>query len=273
MESHNLAREIYELFTARPAGLLSDIDGTLARISLDPAAAEVDPVIKASLLQLVHHVDVLGVVTGRAASEAARLVDIDGVIWLGNHGMERFENGEVITSPAALPFEKPLKRVLDEARSRLDDPLIYFENKGVSGSIHYRNTTEPSVAHQQIVEVVEPLVQREGLRLSQGRMVVELRPPVPLNKGTALRGVVEQFGLKSILFMGDDVTDLDAMRAVTELRDAGQINGLSIGVVGPETPDQVTEESDRVVTGIEGICELLANVVELYAHSPGQRGE
>ena len=271
MESDSLAREIHELFKIRPAGLLSDIDGTLARISLDPSAAQVDPVIKASLLQLVRHVDVLGVVTGRSAAEAARLVDIDGVIWLGNHGMERFEDGEVVRSPEALPFAEPLKRVLDEARSRLDDPLIYFENKGVTGSIHYRNTTDPSVAHQQILDVVRPMVDREGLKLSQGRMVVELRPPVPLNKGTALRGVVEQFGLKSILFMGDDVTDLDAMRVITDLREGGAIAGLSIGVVGPETPDEVTEESDRVVRGIEGISELLSDLVELYARSPGQR--
>ncbi len=271
MENSKLTKEVRELFSIRPAGLLSDIDGTLARISLDPAAAEVDPVIKASLLQLVRHVDVLGVVTGRSAEEAARLVDIDGVIWLGNHGMERFENNEILTAPQALPFEAPLKRVLDEARSRLDDPLIYFENKGVTGSIHYRNTTEPSVAQRQIVEVVTPLVEREGLRLSQGRMVVELRPPVPLNKGTALRSVVDQFGLKSILFMGDDVTDLDAMRVVTSLREEGKIAGLSIGVVGPETPAEVKEESDRIVSGIEGISDLLAELVELYTHMPGQR--
>ncbi len=273
LESDRLARDIHELFKIRPAGLLSDIDGTLAQISLDPAAAEVDPVIKASLLQLVRHVDVLGVVTGRSATEAARLVDIDGVIWLGNHGMERFDNGEVVRSPEALPYEEPLKRVLEEARLRLEDPLIYFENKGVTGSIHYRNTIDPSVAHQQIVDVVQPLVDQEGLRMSQGRMVVELRPPVPLNKGTALRSVVEQFGLKSILFMGDDVTDLDAMRVITKLRETGAIVGLSIGVVGPETPTQVTEESDRVVHGIEGISDLLADLVELYAQSTGQRAE
>lgn len=271
MENGDLVKEVFDILSSRPSGLLSDIDGTLARISLDPAAAEVDPVIKASLMQLVNHVDVLGVVTGRAASEAARLVDIDGVIWLGNHGMERYEQGEIVTSPEALPYEEPLKRVLDEARVNLPDPLIFFENKGVTGSIHYRNTADPSVSREQIMNVVAPLVQREGLRLSLGRMVVELRPPIPLNKGTALRSVVEQFGVSSILFMGDDVTDLDAMRVVSNLRDEGKVAGLSIGVVGPETPEQVTEESDRVVSGIEGISDLLAGLVELYAREPGQR--
>jgi trehalose 6-phosphate phosphatase len=268
---NTLAREVFELFSHRPAGLLSDIDGTLSRIALDPAAAEIEPLIKASLLELMSILDVVGVVTGRSPVEASQLVGLDGVIYMGNHGIERLENGEVVVAGGAAQFVEPLKRVLDSTRAQIDEPLVYFENKGVTGSIHYRNAPDPAAAREQILRAVTPLVEREGLRLSQGRMVVELRPPIDLNKGTALQSVVDETGVRSILFMGDDVTDLDAMRAVKQLREDGKTSGLSIGVIGPETPEAVAREADRVVEGVEGVSRLLAGVVELFAEQPGQR--
>ncbi len=265
LAENDLAVEVFNLFVARPAGLLSDIDGTLSRISNDPSAAIVDPQIRITLAEIVSQLDIVGVVTGRSAAEAARMVNLEGVICLGNHGMEQIQHGEVVVAPGASEYVQPMKRVLDEARSKIHDPLIYFENKGVTGSIHYRNASRPSLARDQILDVVNPLVAREKLRLSHGRMVIELRPPIDLNKGTALESVVEEFGLRSILFMGDDVTDLDAMRAVKRLRDANQVVGLSIGVIGPETPQEVTRESDRLVHGVDGVSELLAHVVALFA--------
>ncbi len=271
MTVNSLSKEAFSLFDTRPAGLLSDIDGTLSRIANDPAKAEVDPQIKAALLQLVRHFDVLGVVTGRSAAEAARLVDIDGVIHLGNHGMERLEDGEVIVSSAAARYSESLKRVLDTARANIHEPLVYFENKGVTGSIHFRNAPDPGRAREEILSVVTPLVEHEGLRLSHGRMVVELRPPIDVNKGTALARIVDEFDLRSILFMGDDVTDLDAMRALARLREEGKVVGFSVGVVGPETPDEVAEVSDYVVSGVEGVADFLEGVVELFTQQPGQR--
>ncbi len=269
MEVHlsqiELALEVFNLFENRPAGLLSDIDGTLSRISNDPIAATVDPQIRISLTEIVNRIDVVGVVTGRSAAEAARMVNLDGVICLGNHGMEQISNGEVVVAQGASDYVQPMKRVLDEARLKIHDPLIYFENKGVTGSIHYRNASRPSLARDQILDVVSPLVAREELRLSHGRMVIELRPPIDLNKGTALESVVDEFELRSTLFMGDDVTDLDAMRAVKRLRDENRIVGLSIGVVGPETPPAVAQESDRLVRGVDGVSEFLARLADLYS--------
>lgn len=267
----SLAREALELLRTRPSGLLSDIDGTLSRISSDPGLAVVDPGVKASLLSLVAHFDVVGVVTGRTALEAARLVDIDGVLHLGNHGMERLRGGETVISAAALQYRDPLQRVMDAARQSVTTPLVYFENKGVSGSIHYRNAPDPALARERILEVVTPLAAREGLRLTYGRMVVELRPPIAINKGTALNDIVRETGLRSIIFMGDDVTDLDAMRELSRLRAHQKVLGLSIGVTGPETPEAVAAEADRVVNGVEGVSDFLAALVELVTHQPGQR--
>ncbi len=266
-----LARAALKLLTNRPAGLISDIDGTLSRIANDPAGAVVDPQIKASLINLVAHFDVAAVVTGRAAAEAARLVDIPGVLHVGNHGMERVENGKVVASSAALEYADALERVMTEARMAISEPLVLFENKGVSGSVHYRNAPDTALAHEQIQSVLTPLVEREGLRLTQGRMVVEIRPPIDINKGTALTEIVNEFDLRSVIFIGDDVTDIDAMRVVTTLRESGRIDGLSIGVVGPETPQAVTDESDYGVNGIEGVSDFLETLVHLVTEQPGQR--
>lgn len=265
MTEHRLANEVFDLFAARPSGLLSDIDGTLSRISLDPSSAKVDPVIKATLHRLRQHIDVLAVLTGRSAAEASSMVGLNSVVCLGNHGMERMQDGSVVVATAARDYVEPLRRVLNAAERRIEDPLVYFENKGVTGSIHYRNATNPAAARDLILQVVEPFVEQEGLRLSQGRMVIEIRPPVDLSKGTALQEIVDEYGLKSVLFMGDDVTDLDAMRVVTRLRSDGKVNGLSIGVVGPETPDAVRKESDHVVQGVDGVSEFLTRLADLYA--------
>ena len=259
------------LMAIRPAGLISDIDGTLSEIANDPARAVVDPQIKAALLALVTHFSVTAVVTGRAAREAGELVDIPGVLHIGNHGMERLVDGNVVASRMALEFVEPLRRVMDEARAKVTEPLVHFENKGVSGSIHYRNAPDPAVAHEQIIAVLTPLAEPAGLRLTQGRMVVEIRPPVDINKGTSLSELVREFDLRSVIFMGDDVTDVDAMRALAKLRESGRLDGLSIGVVGPETPASVTEEADEVVNGIEGVSAFLTDLVALLSHQPGQR--
>jgi trehalose 6-phosphate phosphatase len=87
--------------------------------------------------------------------------------------------------------------------------------------------------------------------------VVELRLPVALDKGTALRDLVRDYRLRSTTFLGDDVTDLDAMRALRELRESGAVSGLSVGVVAPETPPQIAQEADLTVSSVDDVAGLL----------------
>ena len=91
-----------------------------------------------------------------------------------------------------------------------------------------------------------------------GRGVVEARPPIRADKGTAVRRLVEEYGPEKALFMGDDTTDLDAFRALEELRGEGTLlETLRIGVRSDEGPPEIISEVDLVVDGVEGVGDVL----------------
>ena len=102
--------------------------------------------------------------------------------------------------------------------------------------------------------LLEPLARaaatRHGLRLTLGRMIFELRPALAVNKGTAIRELAQDLGLRGIVFFGDDVADVDAFRALRELREAGEAATLRVGVLGPETSPTVLAEIDVSVNGV-----------------------
>ena len=262
MQENDLPLRLFRLLSARPAGILSDIDGTLSRIVSEPHSAVVDPEMKAILLELTTRVDVVGVITGRSVHDAARMIGLDNVAYSGNHGMERLEHGRLTVAPEAERSLSAVAELLEEARAQVREPAIIIENKGVTGSIHYRGAANPIEVRDKILSVVAPIAAASDLRISLGRMVIEIRPPVTLNKGTALREIVAEHALRSLTFLGDDVTDIDAMRALSELREAGTIDGLSIGVLDSESPPEIAQFADALVDGVDGVRRLLTDLAE-----------
>ncbi|HEX3723455.1 MAG TPA: trehalose-phosphatase [Nitrolancea sp.] len=260
MSNPDLVGAIYRLLTRRPSGILSDIDGTLSHIVEDPATASVDTEIKEAFRCIADYANVVGFVSGRAARDAERMIGLEDVVYLGNHGMERVEGGRLVVAPEALESVAAIADALDAVRRQIDEPSLVIENKGVTGSIHYRGAERPDETRDRILQTLEPIARASNLRLTQGRMVIELRPPVSLNKGTALRQIVEEKRLRSIIFLGDDVTDFDAMRALAALRQAGTVDGLSVGVVDTESPVEIANFADVLVDGVEGVSAVLQQV-------------
>ena len=231
----------------QPAGLLADYDGTLSTISLDPAAARLVDGAAGPLADLAERLAVVAIVTGRAPLDARRLVGVPGLLIAGNHGMEWLEPGA--SEPHATPSGSDVRRRLDELVRRLP-PIegVALEHKGISASVHYRNAPDPDAARASILAAlgdVEPF----GFRIGRGRMIVELRPVGLGDKGSAVRAIVERFGLRGAVVMGDDVTDLDMFRAVAELRDAGRMRGAIIGVGGAdhEVPEEIIAAADALL--------------------------
>ncbi|MCC6792832.1 MAG: hypothetical protein IT336_14165, partial [Thermomicrobiales bacterium] len=93
-----------------------------------------------------------------------------------------------------------------------------------------------------------------------------------INKGTALASVVERNGLKSLIFLGDDVTDIDAFGMLARLRDEGRIGGLNVAVIAPETSSQVAAAADVTVPGVECCVQLLTALAESPVE-PEERSE
>lgn len=228
-----------------PAGLLTDFDGTLSPIVADPALAELVEGAGGALALLTQRLAVVAIVTGREPMEARHLIGVPGILIAGNHGLEWLETGA--DAPVAAPGTEALRRALYRVVARVPPmPGVVVEHKGVSASVHYRNAPDPHAARSAILDAIGDV---DGLRVGHGRMVVELRPIGLGDKGTAARAIVERFGLRGALVMGDDVTDIDMFDAVAGLRAAGTLRAAIIGVGGPdhEVPPELAASADVVL--------------------------
>lgn len=232
--------------------LLSDIDGTLSPIAGRPEEATVDAGCRELLRQLGARVQLLAFVTGRPARQAREMVGLEAV-YIGNHGLERWQAGQVIP----LPELEPWRRALDQARRRLASELpegALLEDKAWLLGVHYRQRPE---LEETVLALGRRVAEALGLNLARGRMVLELGPPVEADKGLAIRHLLEEHPLQAALYMGDDRTDVDGFRALREWPGTG----LAVGVLSPESPPEVAQASHFTVEGVEGVRELLTWLV------------
>jgi trehalose 6-phosphate phosphatase len=239
-----------------PAGLLTDLDGTLAPIVRDPAAVRLADGAAAALEVLARRLAVVAVLSGRAAPDARRIVGVPGVLVVGNHGTEWLAPDAA--HPEALPGQASVAARLSELLAAIPaESGVEVEHKRLSATIHYRNAVDPERARARIAEALAPHLGA-AFQLRHGRMSVELRPGGLGDKGTALRAIVERHGLNGLLVLGDDVTDLDMFRATAALRSAGRV-GAAIVAVGAsgEVPPEVGEAADAILDGPAGVVGLL----------------
>ena len=219
------------------AALLLDIDGTLAPIAAAPELAVVPEVTRAELRRLAGDYALVACVSGRPSGDAARLVGVDGVRYVGEHGLELH------------PEADAWSQRLDEFASTVDWPVE--PGKRFTRSFHYRGVEDEDAAEALLRGVAERAVL-EGLRPRWGRKVLEIRPPVAADKGTAVRGLLDAAGLQRALYAGDDDTDLDAFRSLDGLEVA-----VRVAVVSEEAPTDLGQAADLLVGGPDELRELL----------------
>ncbi|MCE2465660.1 MAG: trehalose-phosphatase [Dehalococcoidia bacterium] len=225
------------------------MDGTLSELVSNPEDSEVSPHIRDPLQELCGKLHLVAVITGRSALQARRIVAIDDLLYVGNHGLEQLRNGELSVPVGVQPHLQPLNDLKLVLQSELAIPGVSFEDKGVSFAIHYRNAPDPEAAGLQVQEAID----REGggaFRLVPGKMVINILPPVHLTKGTAVHDLAEGHGLEAAMYIGDDLTDLDAFRAVDDLVNDGRCEGLKIGVVGADAPREIADEADYTLGSV-----------------------
>ena len=237
-----------------PLVVLLDIDGTLAPIAPRPELAAVPANTKDILRRLAKLPDVAVVfITGRSAADARRMLDVENTWIIGNHGLElTTSRGEVIADPAVAVFEPKVReaeRALEPLRRSVEGMLL--ENKRWSLSVHYR-LVDPDAAPAVIERAIE--VARElGLRSTEGKMVVELRPPLRINKGTAAVALAERLDATSdrasLFNAGDDRTDEDAFEALRQLNPQAvtvRVKGAGDDVSVPTHAEFVLASTDEL---------------------------
>jgi trehalose 6-phosphate phosphatase len=236
--------------------VLTDIDGTLAPIVPTPDVSEVSEELKGLLRRVGERYLLVAAISGRKAQDAFRLVELEDVVYFGNHGFEILRDGEVEVIPEALPYQESVRELEHLAREELAPKGAFVEEKGITASVHYRNA--PQEVGERSVEFVEREGNRLGLRITVGRGVVEARPPIRADKGTAVRTLVEEYHPEKAMFMGDDTTDLDAFRELERLREEGELQEiLRVGVASEEGPQEIETEADIVVDGVDGVAGVL----------------
>ena len=205
----------------RPLVLLLDVDGTLAPIVAHPALAQVPDATRRIIASLVTRPDVIVIlVSGRAARDAKRMVGVERVWAVGNHGAEVIDpSGDTTVDPEVSRYAEPMARTAQTL-----EPLVaaitgvVLENKTWTLSVHYRTADERVVP--RLRGIVEGVAARNGLLVTEGKKVLEIRPPVAVDKGSAISRLLDDLGGfgadGSVLFAGDDVTDEDAFRFLRE---------------------------------------------------------
>jgi trehalose 6-phosphate phosphatase len=218
------------------AAVLLDVDGTLAPIVARPELADVPEETRAELRRLVERYALVACVSGRSGEEARRLVGVEGVVYVGVHGLE--------LAPEAERWREALRPF-----AQLDWP--WLEDKGLTVALHWREAADEQAARAELEGVAER-AEEAGLEVRWGRKVLELRPPVEADKGTAVRTLLEERGLRRALYAGDNTTDLDAFRGLDGLEVA-----VRIAVASPEAPPGLREAADLVVASPAELLELL----------------
>ena len=248
---------LYTLLQRARIGLISDIDGTLSPIVDRPEAATVTPRARALLDALRAHLTLIAAISGRAATDAARMIDLPDVVIVGNHGLEVWQNGHITIAPEAAAYRPALEAAADALRAQ-QVPGMQLEDKIATLSLHYRRTADPAATAERFAPLLDDLAAAHGLRVFKGRMVFELRPPVDIDKGTAFERLVREHTLDAALYLGDDTTDLDALRAARRLRAAGTCWALGVGVESEHMPPALPASADLLVSGVQDVEALLS---------------
>jgi trehalose 6-phosphate phosphatase len=199
--------------------------------------------------------------SGRRAADARRVVGIDSITYVGNHGLEYLPPGSQhaeITAEAS-EFAPAVRAFASSAfTEELRSAGIRIEDKDSIWSFHWREAPDEAPAREQLESVAEGATAA-GLATHWGRKVLEIRPPVAFDKGTAVERMIGKAQVRAALYGGDDRTDLDAFRKLRELRSAGVLEqAVCVGVGSEEGPPEIVEGADLVVDGPDGFRGLLA---------------
>jgi trehalose 6-phosphate phosphatase len=222
------------------SALVFDVDGTLAPIVEDPGDARVPESTRKLLRALTERFALVACVSGRPGDDAARVVGIPELTYVGTHGLELSAEAQ------------PWRERVEAFAASVEWPLGWIENKGLSLALHYRRAEDPEAA-RQLLEQVAARAEEVNLRPRFGRMVLEVLPPVAADKGTAVATLLALHALPRALYAGDDTTDVDAFRALDGLE-----LGVRVAVASPEAPAQLVAAADLVVPTPAALVELLA---------------
>lgn len=252
------AEEIRGRLAGRPLFVCLDYDGTLTPIVARPELAMLGAEMRETLAAL-SRVYPTAVISGRSKEDARKAVDLDGIYYAGNHGLEiEGPDGTDLRYETGAEFIPEVERVYQALEQRLGNiEGILIENKTYSLSVHFRNVDPKQLPRiEQTLE--EVLADQPRLNRREGKKVFEVRPDIDWDKGKAVMWLLDALGARTenanVVYVGDDVTDEDAFRV---LRDSGR----GFGIIVLEEPRETAAE--YVLRSVDDVRRFLHALVEM----------
>jgi trehalose 6-phosphate phosphatase len=243
------------------AGVLLDIDGVLAPIVRHADDAHVPEPTRVPLIAVAKRYGLVACVSGRQATTARRIVSLGSITYVGNHGAEMLRGGktDVELDPEVAKWAPRIRAFADESfTDGLRRLRVRAEDKDVIRAFHWRGAPDEEAAEAAVRDIAER-AEGAGLVTHWGRKVLEIRPPVELNKGRGVRRLIEETPIAVAAYVGDDTTDLDAFAALRALVEEKQLeHALCVGVRSDETPAELEAQADLLVDGPLGVRTLLS---------------
>jgi len=254
-------------FRADPghSAILLDVDGTLAPIVRHASDAQVPEATRGLLIRIERRYGTVACVSGRRASDARRIVSIGSFTYVGSHGSELLRPGamEPTLDPEVASWARPVQEFTDAQRTdELHKLRVRIEDKGVMSAFHWRGAPDEAAA-EAVVRRIADHAEEAGLAPHWGRKVLEVRPPVRIDKGVGIVALLRDADVERALYVGDDNTDLDAFRGLDELAEAGRLTtAMKIGARSDEGPSELVEAADLIVDGPDGVRSVLEALLD-----------
>ena len=248
----------------RRSAVLLDVDGVLAPIVQNADDAHMPESTRRPLIEVARRYGVVACVSGRRASDARRIVSLGSIAYLGSHGSEVLRPGS--TAPEQdRELQAWSRRVQAFARDAYGEQLrrlrVRLEDKETIVALHWRGAPDEDGALAAVQELAAE-AERAGFKVHWGRKVLEIRPPVRISKGAGIVTMLRGRDLAAALYVGDDVTDVDAFHGLSELQEMGRLGyALRVGVASDEGPSALVEAADVMVDGTDGVRELLKRLI------------
>jgi trehalose 6-phosphate phosphatase len=246
------------------SAVLLDVDGVLAPIVQHPDDAHMPESTRRPLIEVARRYRVVACVSGRRASDARRIVSLGSIAYLGSHGSEILRPG-AIAPELDRELQAWTRRVQAFSQEAFGQELqrlrVRLEDKEAIAALHWRGVPDEDAA-QRAIERVAADAEQAGFTAHWGRKVLEIRPPVRIDKGAGVVNLLRDKDLSGALYAGDDTTDLDAFRGLSELIETGRLgHAVRVGVRSDEGPSALAREADVMVDGTDGVRIMLQSLL------------
>jgi trehalose 6-phosphate phosphatase len=247
------------------SAVLLDVDGVLAPIVQHPDDAHMPETTRRPLIDVAKRYGVVACVSGRRASDARRIVALGSIAYLGSHGSEVLLPGSIAPQLDS-ELQAWTERVQRFARESFGEELqrlrVRLEDKEAIAALHWRGVPDEEQAEAAVRAVAQD-AEAAGFTAHWGKKVLEIRPPVRIDKGAGIVHLLRDRTVSAAVYVGDDTTDIDAFSGLDELLEGGRLgHAVKIGVRSDETPPELERRADAMVDGTDGVRDLLRALLD-----------